>query len=256
MRILIIPSWHPCHDNDYIGRFFRDKAVALRKRGCEVGVIALQLRLLQQLHLAIFDKRDISYVVDEGVNTYRKSGVKWFSGLPVPHSKYCTKQGLALFREYFETHGEPYVIYVHSIQNAGFIAEAIVESYDMPYVITKHSSFSRQDLRASQFNAAVGTASRADRRFAVSSQFAHLLTEKLGSASGFWEKMPNIVHESFFSYPLSQKKHRLFSFISVSQLAKNKRVELLIRSFAKAYRAENPFVSKLLQPSLQVKSKS
>ena len=235
MHILIIPSWYPSDKEDISGSFFREQAIALSRRGCKVGVISLQLRLLQNFHRAILDSRKISHVLDNGVNTYRKTGVKWFPVFPRLHAGYCRYYGLRLFERYARSHGRPDVVHVQSMSNAGPIAQAIYREHGIPYVVTEHLSSLGRALGSGKLDELRTIASDAHRRLAVSSVFAKLLESTLGEAVGPWEVMPNIVSDCFFSPPVRRQKNDRFSFISISLLSENKRVDLIIRSFTRAF---------------------
>ena len=45
-----------------------------------------------------------------------------------------------LFDEYIEDHGIPDIIHAHNIFHSGFCSDIISKKYNIPYIITDHSS--------------------------------------------------------------------------------------------------------------------
>ena len=45
MHIMIIASWYPESDQDVNGSLFRDRAIDLAANGCQVSVVAANVRL-------------------------------------------------------------------------------------------------------------------------------------------------------------------------------------------------------------------
>lgn len=159
------------------------------------------------------------YQDDAGVNTYR-----YFS-ISIPKLSWIARarwvnSGLELYKKYVERFGVPDVIHVHSMINAGFVAWTIRDKFDIPYVITEHSTafarglVSEGDLRdlkpvieASSFNVA------------VRSEFAKLLSEKTGITT--WRYIPNIVNDDFISSQLTSSGSG-FGFVNICLLDKKK----------------------------------
>ena len=233
MHILILPSWYPKFPGDIGGSFFREQAIALTKHGCQVGVVAVQLRSLKQYKTVFSGSFKVDFEDDQGVATYRQHGVNWFPRLHKLQAKLWGHYGCKLVERYIAEHGRPDLIHVHSMLNAGIVARHIKQRYGIPYVVTEHSStYLRKLLSPYQIQAASEVANCAQRRFAVSTPFADLISECLVGIESAWEVMPNIVHDSFFSHPLRLVKQQGFVFSHVSLLAYHKRVDLLIQAFA------------------------
>lgn len=49
LHILVIPSWYPEFNGDYVGSFFREQAIAINKKKCKVGLIFPELKSLRTL---------------------------------------------------------------------------------------------------------------------------------------------------------------------------------------------------------------
>ncbi len=240
MHILILPSWYPKYPGDIGGSFFREQAIALSNHGCKVGVVAVQLRSLRNYKSIFSGNYKVEFEDDRGVATYRQHGVTWFPRLRRLQAKVWAHKGCKLVERYIAEHGKPDIIHVHSMLNAGIVAHHIMQRYDIPYVVTEHSSaFACNLLSACQLQVASKIASQAQRCFAVSSPFADLLNKSIVDSKNRWEVIPNIVHDSFFAKPLRTKNSDPFVFIDVCLLTFNKRIDLLIESFAKSFKGNN-----------------
>lgn len=240
MHILILPSWYPKHPGDIGGSFFREQAIALRNHGCKVGVVAVHPRSLRDYKSVFSGSCKVEFEDDRGVATYHQHGVNWFPKLRRLQVKVWAHKGCKLVERYIAERGKPDIIHVHSMLNAGIVAHHIMQRCGIPYVITEHSAaFARNLLSPYQLQVATQIASHAQRCFAVSLPFAYLLNKRLSDSRDSWEVIPNIVHDSFFAYPLRTKNSDSFIFIVVCLLTFNKRVDLLIQAFAKSFKGNN-----------------
>ncbi|MEP4392389.1 glycosyltransferase, partial [Marinobacter sp.] len=237
MHILIIPSWYPSRKGDVSGIFFRDQAIALQKAGCKVGVLTLQQRSLVDLKSILTGRYDASYELDSGVHTYSQHTMKWFPGFPSLHALMWRVLGLRLFSKYVKEQGWPDLIHVHSMVNSGIIANAIREKFDIPYVVTEHSTdFARGKVTGKKRLIMKKIAKGASLRFAVSSPFGRLLTIFFGSEASEWKTVPNAVNEKFFQVSDSVFNEDGFIFLNICLLTEKKGVDLLLRAFSKAFK--------------------
>ena len=60
-----------------------------------------------------------------------------------------TRCGIKLFRRYIRDNGRPDLVHAHCCLNAGVLALAIKRRYDIPFVVTEHSTgFAQSRLRS------------------------------------------------------------------------------------------------------------
>ncbi len=235
MKILIIPSWYPEKPGDINGSFFREQALALNKYGHQVGVIYPQLRSLRTWKSAFAGPYGIVEELDNGMPTFRSSGMAWFPRMPHANTMLLIRQGLKLYQCYIARHGKPDLIHAHAMLNGGVLAQALSTRYDIPYLVTEHSTaYARGLVQPWQIRLAREVAKSAARRFAVSSPFCALLEQVLGTSGWRWEAMPNIVERKFTKKPLTKPTHAdsEFVFINVALLTAKKGVHHLIAAFA------------------------
>lgn len=234
-HILIIPSWYPQFSGDIGGSFFREQAIALRKAGYQVGVIYPQIRSLKNIKSILKKPYGLTLENDEGVNTFR-----WYTANYIPKNKKYSKShwikvALKLFDIYVEQFGIPDIIHVHSMLYAGYVAQTIKIKYGIPYVVTEHSTaFARSLIPLDEISSLKQVVSNAKVCIAVSEEFSSLLNKLFETQK--WTYIPNIVSDEFFNFEQNLDAEEYFTFINVCFLEKKKRVDLLISSFAKAFK--------------------
>jgi glycosyltransferase involved in cell wall biosynthesis len=243
-HVLVIPSWYPEKAGDIGGSFFREQAVALRKRGYEMGVMSVRLSR-REFFFALRGRAGVIQECDEGVNTLRLHRTtvlpKTFHSANV---RLVKKYGLYLFKTYLSLYGMPDIIHVQSMLPAGYMAMEIAKQYGLPYIVTEHSSsFYRGKLSSKQLQDASVIASKSQHCFAVSSPFARFLEKKLECPQK-WLVMHNIVSERFFYEKIGHRNQK-FTFLSISLLDSNKRVDMLLKAFAEAFKENDHAVMEI-----------
>lgn len=235
MHILVIPSWYPQFSGDIVGSFFREQAIALRRAGYQVGVIYPQIRSLKNIKSILNKPYGLTVEDDDGVNTIRFYAVNFIPKNKKYNKNHWIKIALKLFDAYVEQFGTPDIIHVHSLLYAGFAAQLIFEKKGIPYVVTEHSTaFARNLIPLDEISSLNKVVSDAKVCIAVSNEFASLLNKIFEIQK--WSYIPNIVNNEFISFGKTLDPEDYFTFITVCFLEEKKRVDLLISSFAKAFK--------------------
>ncbi len=231
MHVLIIPSWYPTHPDDINGSFFREQALALHKHGCKVGVIYPQMRSLRQWQSIFSSRYGLDSELDQGMTTIRYHGMNWYPRMKkMLNNSWCDK-GIKLFNEYLKINGLPDIIHAHSIINGGVLAKNIAEIYNIPFVVTEHSSnFARGMITEYDYKMADLVVNKADLLLAVSNEFCKLMDEKFQSKKK-WTYLPNMVNDSFLNEIIGEKELDKFTFINVAFSDKNKNQESILNAF-------------------------
>jgi len=231
MHILILPSWYPNKNNHLSGIFFKEQSEALAKYGNKVGLIAINEVSIRDVWKQ--KKLDISKKIftENGVNTFTIQ----YPAIPKLHTirnKIRFELFKKLFREYIEIHGKPDIVHVHSF-TVGEFAIWIKENYDVPYVITEHSTaFARDMISKENLVVAEKVFKSSSYNIAVSNEFTLLLNKKFNVD---FQYIPNIVNTDFFEVKEKSTK-RKFDFINIAFLDKKKNQDILIKSFTKAFK--------------------
>lgn len=148
------------------------------------------------------------------------------------------RTGLTAFDAYCERFGRPQVIHAHNTLSAGLLAHRLNERTGIPYVLTEHSSYYRQNLVPSALKARVAAAMRgAEKMLAVSGALRDSLYEWLGKAHSGGiaiDVMPNVLPAEY-ARPDGIATGRAgapFTFLAVGNLLPVKGHDVLLRAFA------------------------
>lgn len=240
MHIVIIPSWYPSLEDEIeYGSFFREQAQSLKRFGYQVGVISPQLRSLRYLTKKVNGwNKGLHIQNDDGVMTYRYYRWSWFTPIPYFYPYLFLTTGKKLFQQYVDRYGLPDVIHVHSAMPAGTLAIYLKEKYNIPLVLTEHSSgFANDYYKRWQYDLIYKSFMSSDKLIAVSPNLVQLLNKKYNKISK-WEWIPNLVNPIFFNTQASEdksSKHK-FIFLNIALMNSNKRQENLIQSFARNFK--------------------
>ena len=251
MHILILPSWYPKDSNDNVGTFFRTQAIAIAKSNIKVGVVTPSLRSLRNWKTILSEPYGISYEKEQSVSTYRNHGMAWIPRKQRPKGwnwsqkvsrEYWVKKANYVFNHYLKIEGQPDLVHVHSMLNAGVLALQIKEKYQIPYVITEHSSwFARRLISKQQQVIIQRVAMSAKKRLAVSESLCNLLNSQFSLSDKYWEPTTNIVDQIFFQRKSKAPRpnSKEFHFSCIGFLTENKCIDKLIRAFAFNFSGQN-----------------
>ena len=234
MHVLLLTISYKSKFNPLSAPFFRDQALALKNNGFEVGVLCalpVSFKSIWKNKLFTFDEE--SYL-DEGIHTL----VSPFISIPKTPNRarrIRLEKGKELFRKYIENNGKPDVIHVHSFL-AGELAIWIKEEYNIPYVVTEHSTgFARDIYNTSFMELAKTVFHKSAVNIAVSAQFCQLLSKKFSLDFLF---VPNLVDTSFFNLAVSDNTYDSYTFLNVAFLDKKKNHKGMIKSFSEHFKGK------------------
>lgn len=230
MHILILPSWYPANAVDIRGCFFREQALALSKKGLQVGVVYPELRSIRDINIDLIKKNRITKENDKGVITYRYHGVSWLHRWQKFTANRFIRIGELLVDKYIDENGMPDLIHVHSMIYAGVLAKRISKKYGIPYIVTEHSTAFARKLYSNYQQGLIEDVSKAASvKFAVSTSFKNLLEKEIKFSQ--WSVCPNIVQQDFFLAPSYIKQNeQAFKFINVGALETKKNQIILIHA--------------------------
>ena len=239
LHILVIPYSYKYREKPISGIFFREQALALRKAGHKVGVIALRINSIRK----IFKSKThffkiITYENDEGIETFQWEGWNWLTQkIPSGESHIYKTKGRKLFRKYIKKNGLPDIIHAHAAVNAGILARDINRHYDIPYVLTEHrSAYARGLVSRQLLRIARGVFKDACRRIVVSPELGRTLENALGETVKPWEWIPNLVSERFFNENIADREGQEFVYLNIAVLTPKKGQKNLISAFASAFK--------------------
>jgi glycosyltransferase involved in cell wall biosynthesis len=233
-HILILPSSYTSAYNLISAPFFRDQALALKKQGNKVGVLCslpISIKKVFINNRFLFEKEKY---IDDGIPTR----VFPFPSIPKSfrlNSKIRLLIGKYLLKRYIKEIGKPDIIHVHNF-NSGNIAIWAKERYNIPYVVTEHSSaFINNQLSKYQLGFARNVYEKSDMNISVSIGFSEILIKKMGIQ---FITIPNVVNVDFFSLVNNKEKKLQFNFLNIGHLNSNKNQIHLIKSFLDKFKGD------------------
>lgn len=220
-------------NGNYRGSFEFDQARALKQSGNEVYVISLDFRSVRRKR-----KIGLYWDVHEGINVLRCS-----YPLGRINSKVFYAAGKRLFERAYnamiQKAGAVDIIHAHFLETAYVAALVLKEKLadDTPFIVTEHSSLVNDDienLSADIVSKARYVYPKADRVIAVSDALAEKIKANFNIDC---DVVYNVMDTDIFR--LTEKRETPdkngFVFVSAGNLLPNKRMDLMIDCFYKAF---------------------
>lgn len=236
MKVFVVSKGMPTEKYPLNGIFEFDQAKALARVGAEVTMLVIDFRsrsYKRKYGYFIYDKEGIHVVeLSLPIGIYRRV-------LPA-----LQRLLVKTYKKAVKLYGKPDVIHAHFYSIAA-IASVLRKKYDLPFVITEHSSkLNKNILEISGLDVKLAKKAyqNADKIIAVSSALAKNLKDNFDVAA---DVIHNIVDVSKFQYTKRGQKQD-FTFISVGNLIKLKRFDLLIAAFAEAFKEDNSVKLKIV----------
>lgn len=239
MHIMVIPSWYSSPRNKVHGSFFKEQFKALSNSNEKITVAYNEIWPITMFG-KIREKRGISFNIEDNLRTYR---YKDYNYLPKSQLmfKSFNKRMDKLYQEIVKNEGKVDVIHAHSAFWGGIAAAYLSKKYNIPLVITEHSSLKYAKYAKESYKKHVfGAYETADCLIAVGSGLKKELKEYVNKPV---KVIHNMVDLDLFYVDkndvqdVSAKKE--FSFFSCAFLEEGKGMEYLIKAFAETFRGEN-----------------
>ncbi|ATG51550.1 hypothetical protein CFK38_08445 [Brachybacterium vulturis] len=229
MRVLVVPSWYPTSQAPLNGSFFREQAMMMSGAGHEITLLVPQL-----VPLAHWRGTTTTVEHDGELTVIRVT----MPALPRPLQRLEQELlGHLAQQAYRSTTSElPDVIHAHSAMPGLLVAQDLSARWGRGLVFTEHRPSSLTAPRSATRHAHLLHA-LADAAVVatVSEPFAETIAEHYGIARP--EVIPLPVPEPFFSASSDAcGTSAPYTFLHVSNLTRNKRVEELVEAFSHAQR--------------------
>jgi glycosyltransferase involved in cell wall biosynthesis len=233
MHVLVLPSWYSTLDAPWSGIFFRNQAIALAQAGVRLGVAFVEPRSLGSLSPSKLREShfQVACSTERDVTTLRMMG--WNTlGQTVAGARIWCALSERLVKAYVHRFGVPDVLHAHAALWAGRVAVRMGQTLSRPCVVTEHSSQVLLGvLGVIERREAARVYREADAVLAVSETLLTAVNSITETHVG--RVVPNPVDFEFFTLPPVPRRREPFTFISVCNLVGGKRVDQLIRAFAR-----------------------
>ena len=228
MHILILPTAYPNIYNDHSSIFVQDQAEALAKNGVTISVIgAIPISFKD-----ILKKKFFKF----GTFRYTKNAVDVTLVLfpSIPKLKFLKEAIRTQINKYllkkFNQNNTIDIIHVHN-SSAGKVALWMKKKFNVPYIITEHSSnYARKLIPEKEIKSYVSVYKNASYRVAVSKEFCKILKDTFDLEFNY---LANVVDTNYFIPKTKVDKE--FQFINIANLDRNKNQMLLIQAVSKVF---------------------
>lgn len=240
MHIMVIPSWYSSPRNRVHGSFFKEQFKALANSNEKITVAYNEIWPITMLG-KIHEKRGISFNIEDNLRTYRYKDYNYFPKNPLMFKSF-NKRMDKLYREIIKNEGKVDIIHAHSAFWGGIAATYLSKKYNIPLVMTEHSSLKYAKYAKDSYKEYIYEAyEKADSLIAVGNGLKKEL-------QGYVDRPIDVIHnmvdlqlfyidENNKSIDLESSKE--FKFFSCAFLEEGKGMECLIRAFTEAFRNEN-----------------
>ena len=235
MHVMFIPSWYDNNRNKVHGSFFREQATKLQESGVKVTVAYNEIWPLTLMG-KVKEKSGLYFNIEKGLRTYRYKNYNFVPKHPLMFNIF-DKRMEKLYKEVVKKEGKVDVIHAQSSLWGGISAAYVAKKYNIPLVITEHSSVKRgQYVRESYYKRIVNSYKSADAIIAVGNGLKKEI-EELTNRKDI-KVIGNLVDLSLFDIRNIKKESDEFIFFSVAFLEGEKGFDPLIKAFSKKFKNE------------------
>lgn len=129
--------------------------------------------------------------------------------------------------------GKPDILYAHFTFPSGYIAYRLSKKKKIPYVVDEHYSILLQKELHPYINKILRLTVENANEFICVSEILRLAVQRHTKTNKSIRVIPNLIDDRFLYYPPPGKN--VFKFFSAGNLIRNKRFDLLIEAFCKAF---------------------
>lgn len=229
-KILILASWYPTDTSPVNGIFIQEQARAL-SREHEVVVLAPRLIGWREIIKGRIGQR--SQVEDDaGIMVYRERVLSLMPRAPALAYPRWVRAARKSLRMVLRTLGKPDLIHAHVVLPGGWAAVTLGKEFDIPVVLTEHSSPFASHLRTAQQRRWVKeTLSRVNATIAVSPSLAKQVVDFQKDVT--INVIGELVKTDFFVPTQTRPKDALqkkTQFLSIALLSKQKGLSYLLHA--------------------------
>lgn len=239
MHIMVIPSWYSSQRNRVHGSFFKEQFKALANCGEKITVAYNEIWPITMFG-KIHEKHGINFNIEDDLRTYRYKDYNYFPKNPLMFKSF-NKRMDKLYQEIVKKEGKVDIIHAHSAFWGGIAAAFISQKYNIPLVITEHSSLKYAKYTKESYKKYIFEAyEKADILIAVGNGLKKELQEYVNRPI---EVIHNMVDLKLFDLNENcttedSKVNGDFKFFSCGFLEDGKGMDCLIKAFTKAFKGE------------------
>ncbi|WP_297992103.1 glycosyltransferase [uncultured Clostridium sp.] len=233
MHVMFIPSWYDNDRNKVHGSFFREQATKLQEAGVKITVAYNEIWPLTLIG-KIKEKSGLYFNIEKGLRTYRYKNYNFIPKHPLMFNIF-DKRMEKLYKEIVKKEGKVDIIHAQSSLWGGISASYIAKKYNIPLVITEHSSIKRgKYVRESYYKRIVDSYKSADAIIVVGNGLKNEIEELTNRRD--IKVIGNLVDLSLFDIRDIKDNKDEFIFFSLAFLEGEKGFDTLIKSFSRKFK--------------------
>jgi glycosyltransferase involved in cell wall biosynthesis len=232
MNVLILPSFYTSTELPVRGIFFKEQALALQRNGQTVSVAYVEPRSLCSFafHKIRENHFQTSLSYEDGLPTLRAHDWNLLTQTS-PGAYVWSWFSEKLVDQFIRRFGPPHIIHAHNSLWAGYTASKVTRTYNIPFVITEHSTgFPLNSLSTMEKYFAKKSFSKADAIICVSQGLANAVQPYCPKRH--ITVVPNVTQTDFFILPPQRPQTPPFVFLGVAHLVERKGFRTMINAFA------------------------
>lgn len=234
MHVMFVPSWYNNKRNPVHGSFFKEQAEAIQEMGVKVTVAYNEIWPLTLL-FKVKEKIGISYSIEGNLKTYRYKNFNYLPKNPKMFSIFNRRLD-KLYKEIVKKEGKVDLIHCQSSFWAGISAAYISKKYNIPLVITEHSSLKTAVYIKDSYRPFIKKSYLdADVLIAVGNGLKKEMTEFSGRQD--IKVIHNLIPVERFKIDTNNNDE--FTFFSLAFLEGEKGMDILIKAFAENFKNTN-----------------
>ncbi|MDU5105631.1 glycosyltransferase [Clostridium sp.] len=234
MHVMFVPSWYHNKRNPVHGSFFKEQAEAIQESGVKVTVAYNEIWPLTQL-FKINEKIGISFSIEDKLRTYRYKNFNYLPKNPKMFSIFNRRMD-RLYREILKKEGKVDLIHCQSSFWAGISAAYISKKYNIPLIITEHSSLKTAIYIKDSYKPFIKKSYLdADVLIAVGNGLKKEISDFSGRSD--IKVIHNLIPVERFN--ISKDTNDIFTFFSLAFLEGEKGMDVLIKAYAKYFKNTN-----------------
>ena len=234
MHIMVVPSWYASPNEKVHGSFFKEQFQALQRSGEKVTVAYNEIWPITDVG-KIKEKTGIVFDKEYGLRTYRFRNYNFLPKNPNMF-KFFNRRMERLYLEIVKKEGKVDIIHAHSAFWGGISAAYVANKYNIPFVLTEHSSLKYSMYVKKSYEPWIKNAyDSANCLIAVGNG---LKEEMKQYTKNEITVIGNMVDFSMF-IPEEKKKSKDIKLFSLAYLVPEKGIDRLIKAFAEAFKDEN-----------------